>query len=177
PAQNFVDSVTEDEAAVVNGYACFRARDKRAVHINDVFQSQAFVPDVVYSHPPTLNIGDDPGAGSVRVPVKVLVAVIVPRNSIPAALPLEALRIRLVNPSLRRTEPLIGRTTVVGGFFQLLVEALTVPSESTSRWAVITCPSASEPPEHGSVVVFRSVKDQSPAACACVTAPPLGPPM
>src|SRR5216117_2873398 len=139
--------------------------------------AQAFVPDAVYSQLPTLNMGDDPGAGSVRVPVKALVAVIVPRSSIAAALPLDALRIRSVNPSLRRTKPLIGRAVVVGGFCQLLVEAVTVPSERTLRWAVITWPSASEPPEHGSVVVFLKVKDQSPVACACVTAPPPVPTM
>ncbi|HYU51814.1 MAG TPA: hypothetical protein VEK37_02680 [Gemmatimonadaceae bacterium] len=138
---------------------------------------QAFVPVVVYSQPPTLNIGEDPAAGSVSVPVKVLVAVIVPRSSIADALPLDAVRMRSVNPSLRRTNPLIGRTSVVGGFCQLLVLALTVPSARTFRFAVISCPSASDPPEHGSVAVFRTVNDQLPAAWACVIAPPPVPPM
>jgi len=91
------------------------------------------VPEVVYSQPPTLNIGENPGAGSVRVPVKVPVEVIVPRSSIPAALPLEELIKRSAKPSLSRTVPLSGRTTVVGGFCQLLVVAFNVPSANTSR--------------------------------------------
>ena len=43
--------------------------------------------------------------------------------------------------------------------------------------AVSTEPSASEPPVHGSVPVLRTVNDQSPVACACVTAPPPPPPI
>jgi hypothetical protein len=96
------------------------------------------VPVVVYSQPPTLKTGEDPGAGSVIVPVNVLVAVIVPRSSIADALPLDALRIRSANPSLNRTRPLSGRTIPVGGFCQLLVVVFTVPSARTLSWAVIT---------------------------------------
>jgi hypothetical protein len=104
---------------------------------SDRLLCQAFVPVVVYSQPPTLNTGEDPGAGSVSVPVNVLVAVIVPRSSIADVLPLEALSIRSAKPSLKRTRPLSGRTIPVGGFCQLLVVALTVPSAATLSWAVI----------------------------------------
>src|SRR5437762_3897454 len=78
--------------------------------------AQAFVPLVVYSQPPTLNIGDNPGAGSVSVPVKDPVVVRVPRSSIPEPLPAPALKIRSAKPSVKRTLPVSGRTTVAGGF-------------------------------------------------------------
>ena len=142
---------------------------------SDMLLDQAFVAVAVYSQPPTLNMGADAGAGSVSVPVKVLDGVIVPRSSMAEVLPLDALRIRSVSPSLSRTSPLIGRITP-GGFCQLLVLGATVPSARTSRCAVITVPSASAPPEHGNVAVLRTVNDQLPAACACVTAPPPVPP-
>ncbi len=132
------------------------------------------MPDVEYSHPPTLNIGESPGAGSVSVPVKVLVAVVVPRSSIPVVVPVPPLKIRSVDPSLRRTVPVAGRAEVLGGFCH--VELVSAPSARTLRCAVSTCPSASDPPEHGRVVVFRTVNDQLPVACVCVMAPPPAPP-
>src|SRR5450759_1592719 len=137
----------------------------------------ALVPDVVYSHPPALHIGDSPAAGSVRVPVNVPVGVIVPRSSIPDPLPLPALKMRSADPSLSATAPLRGNTTAVGGFCQLLVEVLIVPSASTSKCAVRSDPSASNPPVQASVDVFRTVNDQSPVAWVCVTAPPPVTPM
>jgi hypothetical protein len=86
------------------------------------------VPDVEYSHA-TLNIGDSPGAGSVRVPVKVLVAVIVPRSSIPLFVPELPLKIRSVDPVVRVTVPVTGLTEVLLGFCH--VELVSVPSART----------------------------------------------
>src|SRR5450759_548352 len=138
---------------------------------------QALVPGALYSHPvAVLNIGDSPAAGSVRVPLKLLVGVIVPRSSIPDALPDPELKMRSVDPLFRLIVPLSGKTTVVGGFCQKLVELLSVPSARTSRCAVISEPSAS-PPLQGSVLVFVTVKDQLPAASAWVMTPPPEPPM
>jgi hypothetical protein len=87
------------------------------------------VPDVEYSHPPPLNIGDSPGAGSFSVPVKVFVAVIVPRSSIPAvALPL---KIRSVDPVVRVTLPVTELAEVLGGTCH--VELDNVPSARTFK--------------------------------------------
>ena len=127
--------------------------------------NQAFVPEAVYSQPPTLNIGENPGAGSVRVPVKVATEVIVPRSSIADALPADALMMKSVKPSLSRTVPVSGPTEPAGEVAQLLVVALNLPSDNTSTWVVRTWLSGSDPPVHGRVAVFRKVKDQSPAAC------------
>ena len=74
------------------------------------------MPAVEYSQPPALNIGEKPGAGSVRVPANVPVEVSVPRSSMAEALPVDALKMRSAKPSVRRTEPLSGRTTVVSGY-------------------------------------------------------------
>jgi hypothetical protein len=92
----------------------------------------------VYAQPPALNIGENPGAGSVRVPVNVLLGVIVPRSSIADPPPLDALSIRSADPSLKLTVPLKGKITVAGGFCQLLVVVFRVPPDNTSRWAVKT---------------------------------------
>jgi hypothetical protein len=67
---------------------------------------------------------------------------------------------------LSETEPLSGKTKAVGGFRQMLVEELSLPSDPTSMWAVSIVPSASEPPVHGNVVVLFIVNDHSPVASA-----------
>jgi hypothetical protein len=64
--------------------------------------------------------------------VNVPTEVIVPRSSIAAALPLDALRMRSVKPSLRRTVPVSGPTEPAGEVAQLLVVALNLPSANTS---------------------------------------------
>jgi len=92
----------------------------------------------VYSQPLVPKIGEKPGAGSVRLPEKVALEVMLPRSSIAAALPELELRKRSVNPSLNRIEPLIGLLRVVGGFCQVLVPVVMDPSAPTSRCAVIT---------------------------------------
>ena len=94
--------------------------------------AQPLTPDVVYSQPVVPNIGVKPGPGSVRVPLKVPLDDIVPRNSIADVLPALLLKKMSVKPSVRRTDPVSGRINVVGGFCQLLVPALRVPSEATS---------------------------------------------
>jgi hypothetical protein len=134
------------------------------------FADQAFEPTVEYSHPPVLNIGNNPDAGSVSLPINVPVRVIVTFSCIPDVLPVPDLKMRLVIPSLSRTEPLRGKTTEP--FCQLLAALLTVPSARTSRCAVSRLPFASDTTVQGRVVVFVGVNDQSPVACACVMAPP-----
>lgn len=131
------------------------------------------LPVVLYEQ--AANIGKKPGAGSVRVPLKDPADVIVPRSSI--ANPPDAARIRagVVTPVLRFTEPLSGRTTVDRGFCQKLVALLSVPSASTSKCAVSTWPSASDPLEQVRALVGCTVNDQLPAASAWVTPP--DPPM
>jgi hypothetical protein len=111
-------------------------------------------------------MGNLPGLGSETVPLKEPPDVIVPRNSISP--PVDAARKRSVKPLLRVTKlpALIGRTAVVGGFCQELVALATVPSESTSRCTVNSCPSASDPLAQAGVVEGCRVKDQFPVASA-----------
>lgn len=132
--------------------------------------AQPLVPVAVYSQPLVPKIGEKPGAGSVSVPENVALEVIVPRSSIADPLPVLELKNRSVKPSLKRTEPLNGRTSVVGGFCQVLVPALTLPSAPTSRCVVSTCPLA-RPPLQARVEVLCSVTDQFPDACDCDTVP------
>lgn len=126
------------------------------------------VPEVVYEQVP--NTGNEPGAGSVTVPLKDPADVIVPRSSISEKDPAEAAMKRSVKPVPRLTAPLSGRTSVVGGFRQVLVVA-RVPSESTSNRAVNNWPSASDPLVHARALVGRTVNDQLPAASAWLTPP------
>ncbi len=117
------------------------------------------------------NTGNEPGLGSVTVPLKDPVDVIVPRSSIADEDPADAAMERTVKPVLRVTEPLSGRTSVVGGFCQVLVPVPRVPSASTSKNAVNTWPSASDPLEQVRVLVGRTVNDQFPVASARLTPP------
>src|SRR3954463_8031346 len=134
--------------------------------------NQPLVPLAAYSQPPEPNTGVNPAAGSVMVPENVELDPIVPRSSIAEPLPELELRIKSLTPSVKRTAPLNGRIRVLGGFSQLLVVALRVPSVPISMCVVITCPSTSAPPVHGNVPVLVRVNDQSPATCAWVTTPP-----
>ena len=123
------------------------------------------------------NTWNEPAAGSDSVPTKDPAALIVPWSSIAAEDPVDANMKRSVDPLARATVPLNGRTRVVGGFCQELVEVTREPSESTSMCAVRTWPLASDPPVHASALVRCTVKDQFPAAWAAVRPPPPGVPM
>lgn len=126
------------------------------------------LPEAVYEQAP--NTWNEPGAGSVRVPVKAPAEVNVPRISIAADDPAEAAMNKLAKPVLRVTAPVTGRARVEGGFCQVLVE-VTVPSARTFSCAVSAWPSTREPVVHPSVLVRCTVNDQFPAAWAAVIAP------
>jgi hypothetical protein len=88
----------------------------------------------------------------------------VPVSSIPEFAP--PLIVRSVDPLDSVTLPLTGKAVADDGVCQKLVEVLTVPSARMSRCAVSRVPSASEPPVHGSVVVFDTWNVQLPVASA-----------
>lgn len=113
--------------------------------------------------------GRKPALGSPRVPLKDPADVIVPARSI--ADPEDAARIRAVMPLLRFTEPLSGKRVVDEGPCQKLVPLLRVPPASTSKCAVNTWPSASDPLEQASALVGCTVNDQLPVTCATVIPP------
>ena len=114
--------------------------------------------------------------GSDSVPLKDPAAVNVPSSSMAAVDPVEANMKKRVEPVPRVTLPVNGRTSVVGGFCQKLVEA-SVPSDSTSRRAVSTWPVINDPLGHARGPVRVRVKDQLPVAWAAVRPPPPGVPM
>ena len=118
--------------------------------------------------------GTNPPPGRIACQLKDPAALIVPCSSIAAEDPVDANMKRSVDPLARATVPLNGRTRVVGGFCQELVEVTREPSESTSMCAVRTWPLASDPPVHASALVRCTVKDQFPAAWAAVRPPSPG---
>jgi hypothetical protein len=126
------------------------------------------LPETVYEQAP--NTWNEPGAGSVSVPVNAPAEVIVPRISIAAEDPGDAAMNRSAKPVLRVIAPLTGRTSVDGGFCQVLV-AGTVPSARTFNCAVNAWPLAREPVVHPRVLVRCTVNVQFPEAWVAVIDP------
>ena len=90
----------------------------------------------------TEKTGKEPDLGSPTVPLKDPVDVKVPANSI--ADPVVAVRARVVvTPLLRSMEPLT--EPAAPAVCQVLVLLVTVPAATTSRCAVSTWPSGSDP--------------------------------
>lgn len=79
---DFVHAITEHEAAILDGYDCFRPRQDPAIYIDEILAQPVFTPVALYSHPLPLKTGVAPGSGSVTVPLRAPAAVSVPLKSI-----------------------------------------------------------------------------------------------